>query len=60
MNTHGTNRDYVYVQVAERENLSLESKNDDVKLQVKIKSEQSNLLINEGILNSSIEKFMHK
>ena len=50
MNSHGSSRDYVYVEVKERENLSqVEETKVEKKLQVKIKSEQNPITIFEGI-----------
>jgi hypothetical protein len=55
MNSHGSSRDYVYVEVKERENLpQLDINNQEKKVQVKIKSEQNPITIFEGILKFNI------
>jgi hypothetical protein len=55
MNSHGSSRDYVYVEVKERENLpQVDINNEEKKVQVKIKSEQNPITIFEGILKFKI------
>jgi hypothetical protein len=55
MNSHGSSRDYVYVEVKERENLpQLDINNQEKKVQAKIKSEQNPITIFEGILKFNI------